>query len=250
MYTSLLICAQILLEPLPISSSGHVKLLELFFTRLKGAPVMLSEYSTYLAHGPTIIIELLFFMKIWLTLCRAYGIRALLTFGILADGSTVLIYYIKKYGIVGDIPLWVGFLISAGMLISTRWARSHSVQNICWHYALLIGIAQGIALFAGISRFASTYSVACWCGIAPLRAFALSWALQLPLIIAAFSKALWAGSSILLDIYTVGLISISTLGSYYLLYVVSWLISSNRVWIFGIYILVLVIGSILGHIYI
>jgi undecaprenyl-diphosphatase len=51
--------------------------------------------------------------------------------------------------------------------------------------ALLIGIAQGLAVLPGLSRSGSTIAVAIWLGVRPERAFELSMLMSLPAVVGA-----------------------------------------------------------------
>lgn len=61
------IVLQIVLESLPVSSSGHVALMQKYVAKLDNLPLLNNQLwiVDYLLHGPMIIILLLFFFKIW-----------------------------------------------------------------------------------------------------------------------------------------------------------------------------------------
>ena len=62
----------------------------------------------------------------------------------------------------------IGFLITASILWTTRWTIAEArLATPSWKAALLIGCAQAIAILPGISRSGSTVAAALALGIAP-----------------------------------------------------------------------------------
>ncbi|HEX5098145.1 MAG TPA: undecaprenyl-diphosphate phosphatase, partial [Polyangiaceae bacterium] len=51
--------------------------------------------------------------------------------------------------------------------------------------ALLLGVAQGLAVLPGLSRSGTTIAVALWLGVRPRRAFELSMLMSVPAILGA-----------------------------------------------------------------
>ncbi|MCK4517723.1 hypothetical protein KAT92_03035, partial [Candidatus Babeliales bacterium] len=64
----LLLFLQIVLESLPVSSSGHFVLLEKFFSL--GAGVGWTQALDHFAHGPSVLIILLVFRREWWGIVR------------------------------------------------------------------------------------------------------------------------------------------------------------------------------------
>jgi undecaprenyl pyrophosphate phosphatase UppP len=78
-----------------------------------------------------------------------------------------------------------GMVVTMGLLFSTAFLKQRSHSGLSWQKALALGCIQGCA-FLGPSRLASTYVIARWLGIPHRRAFQFSFAIFVPLIVAAF----------------------------------------------------------------
>lgn len=80
----------------------------------------------------------------------------------------------------------VGFLLTGGLLWSTRVALRRDPQRRPGvRDALLIGVAQALALVPGVSRSGSTVVMALWLGIEAREAAAFSFLMALPAITGA-----------------------------------------------------------------
>lgn len=87
-----------------------------------------------------------------------------------------------------DSPFVVpfGLLLTGSLLFSTRWAlRKPFSARLTASAALLIGLAQSVALVPGVSRSGSTVVTALWLGIAPVDAAAFSFLMSIPAIAGA-----------------------------------------------------------------
>jgi undecaprenyl-diphosphatase len=188
---------QILLESIPISSSGHVTLVQHWvYTHSNQQIMSICTELEHLMHMPTILVLTLF-------LVRNYNFTlmpALVPLGImlmLANIATVLVYLVyTRLNIKNKFPLWLGFLFTACILGSLLYWPCVSPSAVMFSYthALIIGLAQGLALLPGVSRLALTFVIACWLGYSCEQAFVFSCALQLPLITVAVLRALYTYS--------------------------------------------------------
>ncbi len=80
----------------------------------------------------------------------------------------------------------VALLVTGATLFSTRWAlRRELATPIGLRVALLVGLAQAVALIPGISRSGSTVVTALWLGVRPLEAAAFSFLMSVPAIAGA-----------------------------------------------------------------
>ena len=231
---------QIILESLPISSSGHLLLVQ----RVTDLP-MLSKSFEYLLHGPTIILLMIYFRSTWVALlmqCWRYRnlIVRMIFLGALADTITAVVYGCMQL-LAPWFPLWVGFGITAGMLFSLR-SVSYKKAEMSYAKAAAIGLVQGISGLPGISRLASTYVAGVWLGLSPRKSFYFSCMIQFPLILAGFLCGVWtvpAGTvqAMVAQPYTVLALVGATTIAYYLLQWVQKCMQAETLWKFGFYLL-------------
>jgi undecaprenyl-diphosphatase len=78
-------------------------------------------------------------------------------------------------------------LVTGGFLWLTRWVKREGrpLEKMRWTDAVLIGIAQGIAITPGISRSGATISAGLFCGLDRELAGRFSFLLSIPAILAA-----------------------------------------------------------------
>jgi undecaprenyl-diphosphatase len=148
-----------LTEFLPVSSSGHLVLLQKIFGISE--PALLFDT---LVHGGTLIaVFAVLWQDIWNILCRP--IQPLTGFLIAATIPTVIIALIFKDFIEEAFAsaafLGFAFLITAALLLVSDYLAKRpgpSKKNMNWIDALLIGLLQGVAIIPGVSRSGSTLS--------------------------------------------------------------------------------------------
>lgn len=182
---------QMVSESFPISSSGHVLLLTHWLHKL-GYSIPSFEMVDEITALPTLlVIAFCYRVQIMHTLIATHWydfIYFWICIGI-ATIPTILIYFCIHYWHCKlPLPLWIGFALSALLLLSTQFVSVDS-SPISMQRLMFIGLAQAIALlFPGLSRMATTYTIACWLGIASSSAFSLSIAFEVPLLCGAFLK--------------------------------------------------------------
>lgn len=270
MYIPLMSAIQIIAESLPISSSTHVALVSRCAHRL-GFEVMLQpQWFDYLLHAPTILILLWFFRKFIEQLVKPYlGMRSapapqplnltllqlILHMMIATVPVVVMMFGLVKPWLMhtswyaAPVTMLVGLCITAGLLFSLRKQPvGHEVPTLST--ALLLGLVQALALFPGISRFASTYVVASRLGLSPAAAFVYSFGLGMPLFFGGFLLGLKEGysSGLLLSYCSVPL-CITWVGATVLGYGALWLMwhlsERNRLWVMGWYMMVPMISLVI-----
>lgn len=251
---------QILIESLPISSSGHVQLLHIVSTRLGYAvDVQQSEMIDFLLHGPALLIMLCYFFTTWwrmvlqkdfkwIQLCKWATYQSMvrpIIFVVCADIITALWWWsgVACFDVVPRYLLAIGFCVTAIMLYASQYFSRHKVLKWDLCDAVILGFAQGFALLPGVSRFATTFFVGRWLGYSQRDAFSLSFLIQCPLVLAAFVKGIITLcrypllAEHFVDFWMLsGIVGMSFV-SYQLLCFVGSLIQRNRLWYFAWYML-------------
>jgi undecaprenyl-diphosphatase len=186
-----------LTEFLPVSSSGHLVFFQSLFG-LKEPPIF---FDVLLHLGTLLAVVIYFRMDIWKI---AQGLGAipkkkqknspqvkLLLFIILASIPTGLMGILLKdwFESFFSKPKLVGgmLLITGLFLFLTRFAKKEGrpLGRMGWVDAVLIGIAQGVAIIPGISRSGATISTGLFCGLDRELSGKFSFLLSIPAILGA-----------------------------------------------------------------
>ena len=180
-----------LTEWLPISSSGHLVLIQM---------ILISRSSVTfnaIVHTGTLLAVIVAFKEEVFRVIKSFfeGLSELPKPSAFSLPERKLPLYI----LVGTIPLAIlglalardieeifgssrvvgaGLLITAALLYSTRWARDGRPLDL--KRALIVGFAQSIAIFPGISRSGSTISAALLSGLRRDEAIRYSFLLSIP----------------------------------------------------------------------
>lgn len=203
MHLILLAVVQGLTEFLPVSSSGHLVLVEHWLGAFTG-----DVFLNVVLHGGTLLAVLVVYAR---------DIRRLLTFDALA------VQYIVAL-VVGTLPaVAVGLLfqdaieglfsnpraaavalIVTGLFLFSTRTRSGGERGRAigseWHpvspplgKALLIGCAQALAIMPGISRSGATIAASLWLGVGRAEAARFSFLLAVPAIAGALVLQVFDG---------------------------------------------------------
>lgn len=268
----MLMITQIIIESLPISSSGHVALLEMLLKKLWKIKIILPDFIDNLLHSTALLAISVIFFKDWffptkklLHACiQVTFSKKPLTFAqkklfiiffkiiglvFVANLVTSIFYFsikffLKDYLFINTIFLLVGFIITMILLLSLKFRKQNQIETLNLKKTLILGCIQGLAVLPGISRFASTYVAGCWLNLQPARAMQISFLLHLPLIIAAFLfmglKPLIARPEVLnkLNFCNLAIILLSAAIAVFLLNLCYKLAIKNKLWWFGIYMLI------------
>ena len=176
-----------LTEWLPISSTGHLKIAEHFMN--EKIPLLFD----FILHIGTLIVVLLFFRE---------DIKNILSALVHLDFKTehgkvvpLIIVGSVPAGIIGIIlnepvntdfqsilPIAVAFVLCGIMLYFVKFAHEKT-DAIGYSAAVLVGVAEGIAIIPGISRSGATIAVALLLGIKREKAFRFSFLLSIPAIL-------------------------------------------------------------------
>jgi len=186
-----------LTEFLPVSSSGHLSIVQNLW-RFESPPL---GFDLTL-HGATLLATLLFFRKAWWTVLaewvcgwgkprgeRGQGWKTgwailagtLVTAVLGLPLKTAVESAMSSLRIVGAL-----LLVNAGILFTAnRLAERAGHRAVSLPVGLGVGLAQGMAVFPGISRSGSTISSGLYLGLSPKEAFDFSFLMSLPAIAGA-----------------------------------------------------------------
>lgn len=178
-----------LTEFLPVSSSGHLVIMQHFL----GIQEAVLTFDVMLHMGTLVAVFVAFWGDILeiikkplerLTFLIIVGtIPAGLMGFLLEDFFTGLFSSLRS---VGFALLVTGFLL----WISDRFQGTKTTREMSYIDALVIGIFQGIAITPGISRSGSTIVGALWRGLDRVQAAKFSFLLSIPVILGAGLKEL------------------------------------------------------------
>lgn len=188
-------------EFVPISSSGHLVLVPWWF----GWDVPGIVFDTTLHLGTIAAVIVYFHADLWRIAGR--WSRSLVTGDFDADAR------LGWWLILGTLPavvaglLWEDFfermfaspmsvaalLVVTGLLLSVSerlTEQERTLGNLHWLDALVIGLAQALAIFPGISRSGATISAGLWRGLQRAQAARFSFLLSVPIIVGTGLKQL------------------------------------------------------------
>jgi undecaprenyl-diphosphatase len=190
-----------LTEWLPISSSGHLKIAEKFLGL--EVPILFDV----ILHLGTLTVILFFFRsdakKILSALTRLdfktdYGrLIPLIIVGTIPTALIGLAFSIFLENFFREVLTVAVALLACGFVLYSAKAAKEKTGDIGYFAALLIGIAQGIAVIPGLSRSGLTIATALLLGIEREKAFKFSFMLSVPAVIGAFGLTLHAHFSAL-----------------------------------------------------
>jgi len=182
-----------LTEFLPISSSGHLLLGEKLFGIEHEALAV-----TIFLHVGTLVASVVFMArrigKLFADMFakdnqrRKDGWRLVLYLVIASIPAALVGLLAGDYvaSIFASKPVYVAFFFvgTGALLLTTRWGRDRERQ-FGLSDAILVGIAQAVAIMPGFSRSGLTIATALLLGIASLEAFNFSFLLSIPAIAGA-----------------------------------------------------------------
>lgn len=173
-----------LTEFLPISSSGHLVLGQellrfqppgVFFEVVLHVATLLSVVVAYRRRLVQLVRDAL---RRDGTAWRYLGLLLLASVPAGAAGLGLRSMFERAFD--SGATLAGGFLLTAVALYSTRWARTSATpDHITVRTALLIGLAQAVAILPAVSRSGSTIAVGLWAGLGPATAAEFSFLMSL-----------------------------------------------------------------------
>lgn len=191
-------------EFLPISSSGHLLLLE------KLGVGQESLFFNIMVHVGTLVAVLIAMRKSWFPLLR-HPVQKPTGCIIAACVPTVALAIIFKYlapSLISGQLLGFGFVLTACLLTASEMFKKSETTLLTYKKSILTGVLQGIAVLPGVSRSGATISALTLQGVDRTEAANFSFLLSIPIIIgsAILEGAELASSHAPLDIGTLPLI--------------------------------------------
>jgi len=165
-------------EFLPVSSSGHLVLLQQI------TETDLGSTFDILLHLGTLLATLIYFRKQITKLSKTY-IKHIIIASIPAGVVGILLEkHIETLFSTLNI-VFIGFIITTILLSIPNKTKNNKKTQLSNNSAIKIGLAQALAIIPGISRSGSTISIALLQGIKQKEAFTFSFLLSIPSILGA-----------------------------------------------------------------
>jgi len=259
-------------EFLPVSSSGHLRLAERFLGHSEG---MLG--FDVAVHVGTLVAVLIVFRRdvaallnftspVWrrsgLPLLGRLGLASVPAFAVggfllLSDGVSIEAVGVRAVSVlllVNGLWLLLGErlggregppdITGGGVLGGRSGGGTPGLRS-----ALLIGLAQSVAILPGISRSGATISTGLLCGLSRERAARFSFLLAIPAIAAAGAKELPSAASSAVGVPqlvagTVAAALVGVLAIYSLLL----LVRTRKLWVFAVYCWVVGLAALLASV--
>ncbi len=173
-----------LTEFLPVSSSGHLILMQRIFGIEQGALF----FDTMLHIGTLAAVVAVFRHELWTLVKKPLQKRVYML--ALSSAVTAVIFFLFEDFFTGAFEgtfLGFGFVMTAAILfVSEKIAKKgHAVEQMRVSDALAVGFMQGVAILPGVSRSGSTISGARVFGLSKEEAAQYSFLLSIPVILGA-----------------------------------------------------------------
>lgn len=178
-------------EFLPVSSSGHLALTQVFFSTDH------IFFFTIFVHFGTLIALVIFYRKDWIIILKKSSaplktntFLKITTASIPAALAGVFLYEIIKSIFDQYLFIALGLLFTSILLIGTKWKTAknkiQSLDQISYRQAFGIGCLQALALIPGISRSGATISWGVYLGLTPRLSATFSFLTATAALIGAF----------------------------------------------------------------
>lgn len=176
-----------LTEFLPISSSGHLAILEKYFGITE--PVVLATFL----HFGTFVATVVFFFKPIIAIINGLvkGEKESVDYVIYIIVGTIpivlfaVIFRTQIEQCFTDIPIVGIFLGITGLILLLTSIVKRGDRKVKLLSAIMIGVSQMFAVFPGISRSGMTISTGLFSKVSPEESFKFSFLLSLPAILGA-----------------------------------------------------------------
>lgn len=245
----LLALVQGLTEWLPVSSSGHLVVIQQIFGL--DMPVAFD----ILLHLGTLASVVAYFWRDILALLRAFftfdtsnpdfKTILLLVLGSIPAALAALFFLDPFESLFANLfAVGVGFIVTALILLLSRLRRGKG--DVGWRTALAMGIFEALALVPGISRSGSTISSGLFSGAGKEKVFRFAFLLSIPAIIGATTVEIIKTPSIAFDTSSVVATLVAAAVGYFAIKAVKHFILSEKFYLFAIYCFALGLGILLS----
>jgi undecaprenyl-diphosphatase len=193
-----------LTEWLPISSSGHLAILQLamglkvpiFFDLILHIGTLTGVIAIYKRDIISIISSIFAFFRLYLRFDNQdvprYSINKsdvelikLLILGMIPTGAIgILFKSFFEYSFYNTNAIVIGFIVTGILVLATRFLKSGN-KKLGNADALLIGMGQGLSIFSSISRSGITLSIGMFRGLKKDSLIKYSFLLSIPAILGA-----------------------------------------------------------------
>ena len=180
LFTALLLgLVQGFCEFLPVSSSGHIALL----SRISGQTSSLA-FSLVLHLATALAVIVFYRAKLWQIVKKPFCPTTLnLILATAVSGVVAILLKPFAESLFDGYSLAPFFLVTATLLTVSHFFCAKNTGKITPLNSLVIGIGQGLAVFPGLSRSATTVSTARFLGVDKDESVDFCFLLSLPIII-------------------------------------------------------------------
>ncbi len=253
-----------LTEFLPVSSSGHLSLVQ-HFTGTAGESSLL--FSLFLHVGTILAVVVAFRKTLW-ALIKEFCVmikdiftgkfsfkgaqpkRRMIFLLVVATLPMCVFYFARdffgQFSTDEDIVVeGICFLITSVLLFMACAKKDgkKTAANMRYRDAVAIGVMQGVAALPGVSRSGSTISTGVLCGLNREFAVSFSFIMGLPVILAASlveaKDAVGAGTMSIDPVVILVGVVVSAVVGYLAIALVRWFMKSNHFKLFAYYTLIL-----------
>ena len=173
-----------LTEFLPVSSSGHLALAQMLIPGFEQPGVVFDA----MLHAGTACAVVWFERRTivgWFSSSEGRRLLALLMLGTLA--TVVVAFPLRRIAVAAfSLPVWVGCgLVITGVVVAATKlipGGSSNEKTTAWKHAVAVGLAQGLAVFPGLSRSGVTIAASLGAGLDRGWAARFSFLLSVPVI--------------------------------------------------------------------
>ncbi len=176
-----------LTEFLPVSSSGHLALAQMLIPGFHQPGVVFDAMLHVGTAAAVVWAERRLILR-WLTTASGWRLIWFLALGTVATGVFGLpLRHVAEAGFGHAEEVGIFLLITGAIVLSTRFltGRGSTETNMTWKQAAGIGLAQGLAVFPGLSRSGTTIAAGLGIGLDRSWAARFSFLLSVPAIAGA-----------------------------------------------------------------